>query len=191
MNRLLLGILVILAGDVTAGDTEILGELRSRLVIYQDVEGQFQQAKHLTFMSAPLISRGVFTATLKSGLRWRVSEPVKSIMVVNNRGVTLNGEQVRDTGVGRTMATIVSGFMNGNLQALNDEFDLEAEFTATDWQLVMRPSRLMLSQVLERIDVTGADSLSSATVIEKSGNYTVITFSGMQELDESEHAQIE
>ncbi|KAA1190490.1 outer membrane lipoprotein carrier protein LolA [Pseudohalioglobus sediminis] len=183
MKRCLLLALLFIASQAHTGEAEIIEELRKRLAIYDGVTGYFQQEKHLSFMDTPFVSSGNFTATLEQGLQWHVTSPLESLMIVTKQGVILDGKRVRDPGVGTIMARIMKGFMNGDLESLEQDFHLTGDFAREPWKLDMRPANPLLSQVLSTIEVSGTHTLSSIVVREKSGNYTVMTLTGIQESD--------
>ena len=165
-------------GDETPA-TDVLSEVVSQLAIQQRIRGSFTQEKHLHFMQKPFISHGEFSLGRDDGLRWQVTEPLPSLMTVQGAVVSLDGKPVNDRGVGRLIAGIMLGFMQGDLSGLAAEFEISGEASASGWFLTLVPRGGGVASVLSRIELSGDQYLHSVEVIERNTTRTRTIFSNV------------
>ncbi len=162
---------------------ELLQAVAGRLEYRQGVAGAFTQSKYLSFMSRPLVSSGHFSLSADAGLRWQVEAPVSSLMTVRDGVVTLDGQPVQDSGVGRLMARIMRGFMHGELEQISEGFSVSGELQPAHWSLALAPRNPLMATVISEIRVRGDTYLQWVEVRETSGNSTTIAFSALHEAD--------
>ena len=111
---------VLLLGSVfhlsaVAGE-DVLSQISERLSAEQHITGRFTQAREVSFLRNPMISRGSFTIDADAGLRWLVEEPVRSEMQVRDERVLLDGVPVDDPGIGQFIAMILQSFVTRDLR---------------------------------------------------------------------------
>jgi hypothetical protein len=157
-------------------DPQLLALVADQLVTGQALQGRFKQEKSLPFLTRPLLSSGDFSLSDDSGLRWRVSEPVVSVMTVTKDGVKLNDQAVKDRGVGELMDQLMRAFMSGNLSTLKRTFIASGELDNESWHLSLTPRSVFMKSALTSIDVRGADFLQQLIIVESSGSTTGIHF---------------
>jgi hypothetical protein len=167
---------------------QLLDELSQRLTIGAGLEGEFKQEKHLAFLNSPFISSGHFSLDHLKGLRWQVVEPLESLMLVEDGSVELNGSPVRDHGIGRLMAMIMLGLMDGKLTNLNKYFDVTGELSADNWSISLEPHSARLQLALEHIDLRGDQYLREIEIFEHGDNRTVILFTEVRQTYSGESA---
>lgn len=181
-------LLMITSMVAMAEEPDLLAELASRLVFHDGVKGDFRQEKHLYFMNSPFVSTGHFSMHRVDGLEWHVFDPVESVMTVREGQVLLDGKTVKDRGVGKLMAHIMRGFMNGELSRLGKAFRIEGETRADHWDLILSPISSPLNQILSHILLTGENRLHSIEVVEENGTRTTIIFSNVRETGPGQRA---
>ena len=157
-------------------DPKLLTGVADQLVTGQALQGHFKQEKSLPFLTRPLLSSGDFSLSDDSGLRWRVSEPVVSVMTVVGTSVKLDDQAVKDRGVGELMAQLMRAFMTGDLSELARTFIASGELQNDSWHLNLTPRSVLMRSVLTSIDVRGGRFLQELVIVESSGSVTGMLF---------------
>jgi len=164
-----------------AADDALVQMLSQRLHVHDGVQGLFQQEKQLPFMQMPLKSSGSFSLPRENCLTWQVEDPVASSMLVRGESVLLDGEVVNDRGVGRMIALLIQGLMNGDLEQVSDRFSVAGDVAEEGWRLTLVPKNLLVGQVLERIEARGHAQVDEVLILEKAGATTTIMFSDVRD----------
>jgi outer membrane lipoprotein carrier protein LolA len=182
VTRLRICLFFLVYSSVTFADPtqQLLDELTHRLVVGPGLQGSFHQEKHLTFLSKPFASSGQFSLDRSAGLRWQVMEPIESLMLVHGSKVILDGEQVKDHGLGKLMTMIMLGFMKGDLTGVSKYFDITGGVSDGGWQLSLAPLSSRLKGFLGHIDLRGDEYLEEILIYERDNNRTVIILSNIR-----------
>lgn len=158
-------------------ETADLQAISSRLTSHDDLHGRFIQTKDLSFLTTPIISAGRFSLSTAFGLDWLVETPLRSRMTVRDSTVMLDGEPVKDRGVGQFMAKIMQAFMTGDLQAVGEDFTVVAALSDDDsWRMTLSPRSLVVRSVISRIDLQGREFLDQISIVELDETRTLIEF---------------
>jgi hypothetical protein len=171
---------------VAESTPQLLEELSQRLVVGSGLQGSFQQEKHLAFLKKPFTSSGEFSLDRSAGLRWQVIEPLESVMLVQGSHVVLDGRPVKDHGVGKLMAMIMLGLMEGQLTGVSKHFEITGVLSEENWKLSLTPLSSRLQTVLGHIDLRGDDYLREIEIYESGDNRTVILFTEVHPVDAGE-----
>jgi hypothetical protein len=171
---------------VAESTPQLLEELSQRLVVGSGLQGSFQQEKHLAFLKKPFTSSGEFSLDRSAGLRWQVIEPLESVMLVQGSHVVLDGRPVKDHGVGKLMAMIMLGLMEGQLTGVSKYFEITGVLSEENWKLSLTPLSSRLQTVLGHIDLRGDDYLREIEIYESGDNRTVILFTEVHPVDAGE-----
>jgi hypothetical protein len=159
-----------------ADESSLIDKLSNRLVPRNHVQGNFRQERHLEFFDTPLVSAGRFTLSQDNGLIWEVVTPAPSTMTMSKDGVRLDGDPIKDLGIGRMMMLLIQAFMSVNFDDLSQNFIIEGEVGEMDWRIRLKPSSSILRKGLEYIEVEGKQDLELIDWTDSSGARTVITF---------------
>jgi outer membrane lipoprotein-sorting protein len=171
-KTLLLFLLTLSCGCTKANDvsTTITARLRQAPI----KQGLFQQEKHLKFLSKPLISTGIFTYDQNKGVIWKTTTPMPSILLVNDTHLfTGEGEQALPPAFGR----VFKALLGGELNRLNESFEIIGKEQKTSWQLQLMPKDELLKKVISTVVLTGDAELRHLELHELNGNMTHIQFS--------------
>lgn len=174
--QIFISVFVASASSAFAADDNLWEEVAQRLEVHKYLQGEFVQNKQLSFMASPIVSAGQFTLEEKEGLRWLVTRPLRSEMRVRGDAVYLDGQPVADSGVGAFMASIMQGFMAGELLGMSNDFSASGQLAEDHWQLHLVPKSLLLRTVVEHIVLRGDVFLQSIRIVETSKTETLIEF---------------
>jgi hypothetical protein len=152
---------------------DLLAEIDARLVKTEMTEGRFRQEKNIKVLKNPLISTGVFIYHQSRGVIWRTLTPVSSVLLVNQtRLLTEQGEQALPPAFGR----VFTAMFGGDLQAMNEGFDISGTNDKTAWKLQLKPKDALLQKVIVGMQLTGEKELQQIDIEEANGNFSRITF---------------
>lgn len=158
-------------------------ELIQQLQKPQSIQGNFIQQRFLKSLAKPIVATGKFTLVAQKGLLWHMEKPFMSQMKVTSQGISQwNGSTwVANSSMGQAeQIQLFLGLLSGDISALSSQFDLSLTGTASNWQLSLKPSSLLMQQIFEKITLEGSNIVSSIELKEKQGDRTVIKFSKHQ-----------
>lgn len=177
MRTLLLLIALMLAMPVKADDA--LASVLAQLERSEHISGQFVQQKQLSFLPQPFVSEGVFTVDASTGLVWQVEQPLSSRMTVSEGRVEIDGQAVKEQGVGRLMAQIMLGFMAGDLTGITEHFDISVAandaLSYLPWQLRLTPKSKRLQKAIAHLQLAGDSTLRELMIVEAGNSRTRIS----------------
>ena len=148
--------------------------------------GDFEQRKSLVGLQHPLRSSGRFCVTTERGVLWSTVTPFPSTLrltrqeIVESEGgrVTSRIAVSQEPGVG-----IVSGLLfsvlGGDLEQLQGNFTIDAAVESATWRARLLPKESGMRRVIRSIDLSGGAFVRQVTIVEASGDETVISFSNI------------
>jgi outer membrane lipoprotein-sorting protein len=191
--------LVFAACSAQAANSEqaLVSQVTSRLAQAKGVHAQFTQTQTLAAMKQPLVSTGTFTFLRDRGVIWRVETPYAATFVITDAGVIEvdpNGKRTRNQSAqgARGIAQVskmMRAMLGGDLSALYSQFDVDAQGTASDWTLGLKPNQPQLAQAIKGLHMTGGALLRSLRIDLASGDVTRIDFSKSEAIDEPAPAE--
>lgn len=154
------------------------------------VRGEFVQEKFLRGLARPLRSEGRFVLARGHGLLWNLQQPLQREYRITGQGVALmqDGQwqlQGNQDAAAR-QSRLFLAVLQGDQQGLREEFELQLQGTAEDWQLTLLPRSLLLKQVFTRIEVSGGHHVNRIELLEATGDRTL-----MQMLDVRQATQLQ
>ncbi len=155
--------------------------------INKTIESDFLQEKHMSIFTEPVVSKGHFSYKNKTMVRWEYLEPFEYVVVINNGKLA-----VRDNSkVSSYDMTANSAFMeiNGKLNAIikgdivneNKDFKISYFENSNLYLLKLKPYSKNMKNFFNGIEICFDKkdlSVSIIKMIELSGDYTVIKFTG-------------
>ena len=183
----LAGALTVTLGGLLASTRSIaqaafdLQELRAQLQKHPVSRGVFVQEKHLRGLERPLASEGRYVLAQGQGLLWSLRTPFQQDYRITAAGIARrDGETwtaVSAQSAGAQQNRLLLALLNGDDQALAEQFDLQPAGSLADWQLRLLPRSLLLRQIFDEIRVSGGAAVSRVELIEAQGDRSVIRFS--------------
>ncbi|TDQ57675.1 outer membrane lipoprotein carrier protein LolA [Mesocricetibacter intestinalis] len=172
-------------------------ELIKTLQRPQNTQGIFMQQRFLASLSKPISVTGRFVLVKNKGLLWRMEKPFNADQRIRADGISQwNGTEWINAGQSsqNRQIALFLGLLEGNVSALENQFDLFLSGEPQNWTLVLKPSGLLMQQIFERIEIQGDDSVKRIELREKQGDVTLISFSEIktdQPLDQFARAALE
>jgi hypothetical protein len=179
---------VSLAADTTPAELT-LAEVATRLAAPAVLRGRFEQTREIELLSEPLRSNGHFLLS-DMGLYWHQEAPVRSVMIADaDRLLQSVGDgplQSVDAARNPVVLTFSRSFLSifeGNESGLQENFDVS--FQASDdhagsWTISLVPASYPMSEAIDSIILNGREYIEDLTVISRSSEKTIISFSDLQ-----------
>lgn len=148
------------------------------------LEGSFEQTRHISVLSLPLRSSGQFTYRQEEGIVWRTLEPVASTVRISpEQGVVIvddSGNQ-QPVPASELIGGIFLGIFSADFSRLNDYFAIEkqpanAALDTHHWHLKLTPLQAGLADHLQAVEIRGAELVEAITLREANGDRTEIVF---------------
>lgn len=178
---LALGLLLTLTANAQTFDlAQLSAQLREPVVI----RGDFTQEKHLRALPQPLISRGQFVLARAHGLLWLLREPLLQDYRISASGIAQREldtwQQTNQQAAGARQSQLFLAVLQGDIDALQRDFELQLSGTAQAWELVLSPQSQLLKQIFTAIRISGGATAERIELLEAQGDSTVLLLNNRQ-----------
>ena len=178
-------------GEALCRDTEsCLRVVESKQSATEVMSAHFEQSKHLSLMTEPLVSRGRFAFRRPDQVLWEVEEPPLTIRIDRSGlhlpdlpGVKEEGAAMAPFG---QMLRDLSGLFTGSLSGLQRGFEVDATPAVDGVDVQLRPKAEQWRRMFTIIDVSfrGTDlMIASLRLQEALGDRREIVFSEVHRND--------
>jgi outer membrane lipoprotein-sorting protein len=176
-------ILLLVAGWMSIGWADTWEGIRGAAGTIQTIRADFVQEKHLSILSRPLVSRGVFYYQAPNSLRWEYTSPVRSILLMHNGAVTRYTQT--DKGLVQESQMDAKGIeiiLQEIALWLGGRFSDDPAFAATlepGRKIVLRPKEEGFSKMIQHIDLRLSDTpgiITSVEIYEDENSFTRLLF---------------
>ncbi|MEX3933044.1 outer membrane lipoprotein carrier protein LolA [Paraburkholderia phymatum] len=170
----------------------LVSQIASRLAQTKGVRAQFTQTQTLSAMKQPLVSTGSLVFCRERGVIWRIDTPYKATYVIGDAGVSevdANGKRIGTKsaqgvrGVAQ-VSRMMRAMLGGDLSALYSQFDVDAQGTASQWKLELKPNQPQLAQSIKGLQMTGGQFLQTLRIVLSNGDVTQIEFAKSEAVNE-------
>jgi hypothetical protein len=172
-----LGTLVLLGLSALANAFD-LQQLSEQLARPDVIHGSFIQEKHLRALPQPLTSKGTFVLAKNHGLLWLLKTPLQQDYRISAKGIArrdANGWQMLPSkSAGAEQNRLFLAVLQGDSSGLQRDFELSLSGEAQNWKLTLIPRSMLLKQVFNQINITGADLVHSIELLETQGDSTLL-----------------
>jgi outer membrane lipoprotein-sorting protein len=147
------------------------------------VEARFLETKEIALLSEPLETRGTLAFLPPDRLVRTTTAPSRSRLVIAGDRFSFTdaaGGDAVDLSANPLAREFVDNFIvlfNGDLDALRRRYEPELSADESGWQLALRPRHRPLSDLIERITLTGRGrALLRMEMLERDGDRTTTRF---------------
>ncbi|MPW19054.1 outer membrane lipoprotein carrier protein LolA [Paraburkholderia sp. CNPSo 3157] len=170
----------------------LVSQVAARLAQTKGVRAQFTQTQTLAAMKQPLVSTGSLVFFRERGVIWRIDTPYKATYVIGDAGVSevdANGKRINTKsaqgvrGVAQ-VSKMMRAMLGGDLSALYSQFDVDAQGTASQWKLELKPNQPQLAQSIKGLQMTGGEFLQTLRIALANGDVTQIEFAKSEAVSE-------
>ncbi len=182
-HRMGLLILLFISGAICIGWADTWEEIRGATGTIRTIKADFVQEKHLSILSRPFISKGVFYYQAPDSLRWEYTSPVRSILLMHKGGIrryteTTKGliEESRMDPKGMQIILQEIALWLGGHFSDDPAFDAALK---DGRRIVLTPKEKGLSKMIEHIDLMLSDTpgiIKSVEIYEGPDSYTRLEF---------------
>ena len=146
---------------------------------------EFIQEKHLSFMSAPITSSGIFQYKEGNRIRWQYTEPYNYLIILNNGQLLIDDEgnqnevDLSSNKMFDQINEIISNAMTGNVFGRSDQFEQSLSESDTEYKVNMLPINNEIKTYLSEIEIylSKKTLLVSKVILKESlEDYTSIKF---------------
>jgi outer membrane lipoprotein-sorting protein len=160
-----------------------LEELMAGMAETPGVEARFLETKEIALLSEPLLTRGTLAFVPPDRLVRTTTEPSRSRLVIAGDRFSFTdaaGGDAVDLSANPLAREFVDNFIvlfNGDLAALRRRYEPELRAEGAGWELTLRPRHRPLSDLIERITLTGSGgALLRMEMLERDGDRTTTRF---------------
>lgn len=145
----------------------------------------FVQEKHLSFMSAPITSSGVFHYKEGNRIRWQYTEPYDYLIILNDGQLLIDDEgnqneiDLSNNKMFDQINNVITSAMSGNVFGPNDQFSQSLAESKTEYRVTMLPLIDEIKTYLTEIEIylSKENMLVSKLILkESSDDFTKISF---------------
>jgi len=163
--------------------------LLARFAAMSGLSAKFHEEKRMALLAAPLVNEGVLYFAPRGRLARHITAPAPATVLIDEgslRYADAGGSESMSLDQNPVLRLFVESFVKifaGDRAALERMYTLELIEAppGTDglasWTLNLRPRVAPMTQIIERIEITGHDvKLATMRVIEVGGDETITTF---------------
>ncbi len=169
------------AAKVEGVNRQSLLGIVDRLKATQFMRADFQQTKHVSALSKPLVSQGQLIFSRSQGIIWQIRKPFPFIYILTNQGVVQYEEGKKPVFVTAAQQPVVHEFIelflalfSGDAAVLEDRFEIGYVSGKTKWQIELFPRNVSLRQFIASLQITGNKSIEEIVIRERGSDYTRI-----------------
>jgi len=166
-----------------------LDELQQKLMTEQPLRGDFSQSKTLQIFDRPLVSKGTFLLSHEQGLVWQQMHPFSVLLVLANNKLSQQFAdqapeiiEAKDNPMVFYFSHLFLAIFKGDLNALNEQFELTLKNNNEGWVLHLKPNSAPLNKVFSTIEIHGGEQINKLNLIELNGDITLISFTHISNL---------
>ena len=148
--------------------------------------GVFEQQKTLVGLKKPVRSTGRFCAVVDKGVLWNTLTPFASTLRLSREEIVQSqGERVtsrlsaREEPTVGVISDLLFSVLAGDLARLKSGFKIDATAQPASWTAKLVPKESGMRRVITAIELGGGEYVQKITMMEASGDRTVITFTNM------------
>ncbi|MEP6832063.1 MAG: outer membrane lipoprotein carrier protein LolA [Gemmatimonas sp.] len=148
--------------------------------------GAFEQQKTLVGLKKPVKSAGRFCAVADKGVLWNTLTPFASTLRLSREEIVQSqGDRVtsrlsaREEPTVGVISDLLFSVLAGDFARLKSGFRIDATAQPASWNATLVPKESGMRRVISAIELSGAEYVQKITMLEASGDRTVITFSNM------------
>ncbi len=159
-------------------------EVCKNISSHKVTKGDFAQTKLIKKIKREIKSSGTFIVSVDDGILWNTLKPFKSSMAITKTGIIQTNAQgkknVVATGENATfeqVSSLMTSLFDGNIDALNKNFDIEFIGSASNWNVNLVPKDSSVRAFVESIEMAGQATINTMVLHEPSGDFTKYEFS--------------
>lgn len=148
--------------------------------------GDFEQQKTLVGLKRPVKSTGRFCALTEKGVLWNTLTPFASTLKLSREEIVQSqGDRVtsrlsaREEPTVGVISDLLFSVLAGDFDRLRASFKVDATAQANTWHARLVPKESGMKRVISAIELNGGDFVRQITMMEASGDRTVISFTNI------------
>lgn len=169
----------------------LMKRMTTSLQSVKNLKADFVQERHLSMFMDVLSAKGRLYFEMPERLRWELSEPYVSVLILNEGAVVKfnreGGKLVKmklgmEDLLQEVLKQIIS-MMRGDLKKMREAYQVSLS-QGRDYRLSMKPVSTGLAKIIKSLDLSidpGSSHVTKITIREPQGDYIEIKFSGEEE----------
>ena len=150
----------------------------------ETIKSRFVQEKHLSFMTEPIVSEGLFRFKKDNQLRWEYTKPFEYLILFNGDKIIIkdqnktNSFDASSNAMFKQINDLMLGAIKGDL-GKNKDFVMSLKESSQQYLLSLTPQNGDLKKYISGVEIHFEKSdlsVSSIKMIESTGDYTNIMF---------------
>lgn len=161
---------------------EVMAQLAAPAVL----RGNFTQTRKIELIDMPLRSSGSFVLS-SMGLYWQQDEPLDTTLIADGERLLqrvgdgpLQSIDIAQNPMVLTFSKTFLSIVAGSETEIRSNFDID--FTSEDevWKIALTPTSYPMSEAIDSIVLRGREHIEALTVIGRSSDTTMISFTDLQ-----------
>jgi len=182
---IILGLLLVSAGLCGTVQADSLEAFRAAAETVTSIQADFIQEKHLAILVRPLTASGRFLyRATPASLRWEYTEPVRSLLLMENGEVRKfmesdNGELTEDTAAAQYMNVAMGEISKWMTGRFDDTGMFDATLSAGEDRIILTPREAAFRSFIARIELVPADQpgvMDQVVIYESEDSFTRFRF---------------
>lgn len=193
LKNILFGFLFCFSVSITVSGQEFV-EIKNNESVQEEInktaesiktiKSQFVQEKHLSFLTEPISSEGLFRYKKENQLRWEYTRPFQYLILFNGNKIIIKDQNkvnefdANSNAVFKQINDLMLGAVKGDL-GKNDKFITRLKESSKQYQLLLVPQDEALKAYISEVEIYFEKSdlaVSSIKIIESTGDFTKIIF---------------
>jgi hypothetical protein len=150
------------------------------------LRGNFTQTRKIELIDMPLRSSGSFVLS-SMGLYWQQDEPLDTTLIADGERLLqrvgdgpLQSIDIAQNPMVLTFSKTFLSIVAGSETEIRSNFDID--FTSEDevWKIALTPTSYPMSEAIDSIVLRGREHIEALTVIGRSSDTTMISFTDLQ-----------
>ena len=148
------------------------------------IKSHFIQEKHLSFLSEPIITEGLFRYKKENQLRWEYTQPFQYLILFNGNKIVIKDQKktnefdANSNAIFKQINDLMLGSIKGDL-GRNKDFSMSLKESTRQFQLILMPQNEALKTYVSKVEIYFEKSdlaVSVIKIIESTGDFTKIVF---------------
>lgn len=159
-------------------------EINKKAESIQTIKSYFLQEKHLSFLTEPIKSEGLFRYKKVNQLRWEYTKPFKYLIVFTGKKIVIKDQNKTNefdpnsNPVFNQINDLMLGAIKGDLGRTKD-FSKSLMESLKQYKLMLTPQNVTLKTYILGVEIYFEKSdlaVSSIKIVEMTGDFTTIKF---------------
>ncbi len=147
-----------------------------KVIISDNIQGEFKQEKIIVGFPNPVISSGKFTINNQE-LLWQTEKPRKSYIKINAEGIFSQSNHNQWIKIQEQYdKSIFLDIVSMNFKKISSIFSIDLSGNVDNWVMILKPKKHIVGKIFKNIVIKGNKYITSIDITEENNDKTIMTF---------------